>query len=144
MLKGISPIISPSLLKVLSEMGHGDEIVLADAHFPGHSIHSKVLRKDGVLISDLLSAILPLFELDSYSPAPILMMDAVKGDTLDPKVELSYLKSIKETNPEFVKIARIERNEFYEQAKKSYAVVVTGETAKYGNIILKKGVTPLK
>ena len=132
MLKGISPIISPALLEVLARMGHGDEIILADAHFPGESI-----------CPDLLSAILPLFELDSYVNHPLIMMDAVEGDDLDPTVEESYLKSIYETNPNVAPIERINRFAFYERAKNAFAVVMTGETAKYGNIILKKGVTPL-
>ena len=80
MLKGISPLISPELLKVLASMGHGDEIVLADAHFPGHTMNTQVLRADGLKIPDLLAAILPLFELDQYVPHPLAMMAAVEGD----------------------------------------------------------------
>ncbi len=143
MLKGISPLISPELLAVLARMGHGDEIVLADAHFPGESFTDNVLRADGLKIDDLLEAILPLFELDSYVPHPLAMMGAVEGDTLDPKVEESYLKSIYKTNPGAAPIERIDRFEFYERTKSAFAVVMTGETAKYGNILLKKGVTPI-
>ena len=142
MLKGISPLISPDLLSVLSRMGHGDEIILADAHFPGETFNKNVLRADGLKISDLLAAILPLFELDAYVPHPLAMMAAVPGDTLDPLVEECYLKSIHQTNPSVAPIARVERFAFYERAKNAFAVVMTGETAKYGNIILKKGVTP--
>lgn len=142
MLKGISPLISPELLEVLARMGHGDEIILADAHFPGESFNSRVLRADGLSISDLLGAILPLFELDSYVPAPLVMMAAVEGDKLDPQVENVYLESIHKTNPDVAPIERIDRFEFYERAKSAFAVVMTGETAKYGNILLKKGVTP--
>ncbi len=142
MLKGISPLISPDLLQVLDRMGHGDEIVLADAHFPGETFNPRVLRADGLRIPDLLAAILPLFELDSYVDHPLLMMAAVEGDTLDPKVEEAYLKSIRITNPEIKKILRLERFEFYDRTRNAFAVVMTGETAKYGNIILKKGVTP--
>ncbi len=143
MLKGISPLISPELLEVLARMGHGDEIILADAHFPGESFNSRVLRADGLRIPDLLAAILPLFELDSYVPAPITMMAAVEGDDLNPNVELAYLKSIHITNPNVAPIERIDRFEFYDKARKAFAVVMTGETAKYGNILLKKGVTPM-
>lgn len=143
MLKGISSLISPELLKVLSEMGHGDEIVLADAHFPGYTFNKNVLRLDGVKIPALLSGVLPLFELDSYTASPLVMMDAVKGDELDPKVEESYLKSIHVTNPNIPPIVRIDRFDFYDRAKKAFAIVLTGELAKYGNIILKKGVTPV-
>jgi L-fucose mutarotase len=142
MLKGIAPCISPDLLKVLAEMGHGDEIVLADAHFPGHSINARVLRADGLGITTLLDGILPIFELDSYAP-PLAMMAAVPGDRLDPKVEAAYLKVIRKHVPGAVAPERVERFAFYERAKKAFAVVMTGETAKYGNLILKKGVTPV-
>jgi L-fucose mutarotase len=142
MLKSISPLISPKLLEVLSRMGHGDEIILADAHFPGESFNKNVLRADGLHISELLAAILPLFELDSYVSHPLVMMAASEGDMLDPKVEESYLKSIHITNPDVPTIERIERYAFYERTKSAFSVVITGETAKYGNIILKKGVTP--
>jgi len=143
MLKGISPAISPELLMVLSQMGHGDEIVLSDAHFPAHTFGKKVLRADGVKIEALLDGILPLFVLDPYVKDPVVMMAAVKGDKLDPAVEAAYLKPIKKHAPNAPKIARIERFAFYERAKQAFAIVISGETAKYGNIILKKGVTPL-
>ncbi len=144
MLKGISPVVGPDLLKVLSEMGHGDEIVLADAHFPGHTMNAKVLRADGLRIPDLLSGIIPLFELDQYVENPLIMMAAVKGDKLDPIVEKSYMRAIRLTVPKAQAPERIDRFDFYDRAKKAFAVVMTGETAKYGNIILKKGVTPIK
>jgi len=140
MLKGIAPCISPELLKVLAEMGHGDEIVLADAHFPGHTMNARVLRADGLGIATLLDGIIPIFELDSYAP-PLAMMAPVPGDKLDPKVEAAYLKAIRKFVPDAKTPERVERFAFYERAKKAFAVVMTGETAKYGNIILKKGVT---
>ncbi len=143
MLKGISPLISPQLLEVLARMGHGDEIILADAHFPGESFNPRVLRADGLGVPELLAAILPLFELDAYVPQPLVMMAATEGDTLDPAVEKSYLESIRITNPKISPIKRIPRFDFYERARSAFAVVMTGETAKYGNIILKKGVTPV-
>lgn len=144
MLKGISPIISPDLLHVLARMGHGDEIVLADTHFPGESFNSRILRADGLRIPDLLEAILPLFELDSYVPNPLIMMAAVDGDVLDPSVEQQYIKAVQVTNPEILNVKRIDRFAFYERTRSAFAVVMTGETAKYGNIILKKGVTPIR
>ena len=142
MLKGISPIISPELLSVLARMGHGDEIIFADAHFPGETFNTNVLRADGIKIPELLEAVLPLFELDSYVDAPLIMMAAVEGDDLDPAVEASYLEKIRLTNPQISATKRIDRFDFYDRAKNAFAVVMTGETAKYGNIILKKGVTP--
>ena len=128
MLKGIHPAISPELLKILAEMGHGDEIVLSDAHFPARS---------------LLKGIAPLFEFDAYVDAPLIMMQVVPGDTLDPQVEENYLTAIKNAIGFTPNLERIERFAFYERAKQAYAVVISGETAKYGNIIIKKGVTPV-
>jgi len=139
MLKGISPVVSPDLLKTLAEMGHGDEIVIADAHFPGHTFNSRVLRADGLDADQLLAGIIPLFELDAYA-TPVIMMEAVPGDTLDPSVEARYRKALGYDGV----IERVERFAFYERAKKAYAVVLSGEIAQYGNIILKKGVTPVE
>jgi L-fucose mutarotase len=143
MLIGISPLISPDLLSVLYRMGHGDEIVLADAHFPGETYGRRVLRADGSRIPDLLDAILPLFALDTYVESPLIMMDAVSGDQLDPMVEASYRQAIDKHWPDTPPIQRIDRFDFYDRTKQAFAVVMTSETAKYGNIILKKGVTPV-
>jgi len=141
MLKGIAPCLSPELLKVLAEMGHGDELILADAHFPGHTVNTKVVRADGLSVTSLLEGILPLFELDSYAD-PLVMMAAVDGDALDPSVEAKYMEAVHHHVPEGKTPVRIDRFAFYERARKAFAVVMTGETAKYGNILLKKGVTP--
>ena len=135
-------MFSPELLATLYRMGHGDEIVLADAHFPGETMGKRVLRADGIRIPDLLDGILPLFELDQYVDAPLIMMAAVPGDTLDPAVEASYRVPVDRHCPAKPVIERLERFAFYDRAKEAFAVVMTGETAKYGNIILKKGVTP--
>ena len=143
MLIGISPLISPELLAVLHRMGHGDEIVLADAHFPGETYGKRVLRADGLKIPDLLDAILPLFILDTYVESPLIMMAAVSGDQLDPVVETSYRQAINNHWPDTPPIQRIDRFVFYERAKQTFAILMTGETVKYGNIILKKGVTPI-
>jgi L-fucose mutarotase len=140
MLKGISPVISPELLKTLAEMGHGDELVLADAHFPGHTFCRKVIRADGLSIPALLEGILPLFELDSYADS-LIMMAAVAGDKLDPSVEKNCMKAIRKFAPKTPTIKRIDRFAFYDRAEKAFACVMTGDLAKYGNIILKKGVT---
>jgi len=141
MLKGISPYLGPDLLKTLAEMGHGDEIILADAHFPGHTFCSRVHRADGVPICTLLNAILPVFELDSYAP-PLVMMQVVTGDTLDEQVEIDYMGAIRRHAPGASLPERMERHAFYERARHVYAVIMTGEARKYGNILLKKGVTP--
>src|SRR5260370_23769281 len=142
MLKGISKLIGPELLLILHQMGHGDEIVLADAHFPGHSLGSKVLRADGISVRDLLDGILPLFELDSYAP-PLAMMEVVKGDPLDPAVEQDYMNVISKHAPGATAPIRLERHAFYDRAKGAFAIVMTGELRKYGNLLLKKGVTPV-
>lgn len=142
MLKGISPVLSPELLATLHRMGHGDEIVLADAHFPAHSLHRNVLRADGLGVAALLEGLLPLLELDAYVSDPVVMMSAVPGDVLDPAVEERYLDVLRRHAPAFARIARIDRCAFYERSSRAFAVVVTGETAKYGNLLLKKGVTP--
>ncbi len=141
MLKGISSAVSPELLRVMAEMGHGDELVLADAHFPGHTLGRRVVRADGLRIAVLLDGIIPLFELDSYAP-PLVMMAAVAGDHLDPSVEESYVAAMAAHLDAVPEVERIDRFEFYDRAREAFAVVMTGELGKYGNIILKKGVTP--
>ena len=143
MLIGISPLISPDLLSVLYRMGHGDELVLADAHFPGETYGQRVLRMDGLRIADLLDAILPLFALDSYVESPLIMMAPVPGDQVDRAVEASYRQAIDRHWPDTPPIQRIDRFDFYERTKAAFAVLMTGETVQYGNIILKKGVTSL-
>ncbi len=143
MLIGINPVISPELLDALFRMGHGDEIVLADAFFPGDSMNSRVIRADGIRIPALLDGILALMNLDSYVPHPLVMMAPASGDSLDENVEKSYREVIERRWPGTPAIERIERFAFYERTKTVYAVVMTGETVKYGNIILKKGVIPL-
>ncbi len=143
MLIGISPCISPELLSVLYRMGHGDEIVLADAFFPGDSCNSRVIRADGIRIPALLDGVLSLMNLDVYVDAPVAMMAPVPGDVLDPSVEAAYRVEIDKHWPATPRIERVERFAFYERAKKAFAVVMTGETVKYGNVILKKGVIPV-
>lgn len=141
MLNGISPLLSPELLDALYRMGHGDEIVFADAHFPGDTFGQKVIRADGLSIPSLLEAVLPLLPLDPYVDAPVAMMAAVPGDTLDPMVEEAYRVAIGKGGADAkVKIERVERFAFYDRVEANYAVVMTGEMAKYGNVILKKGI----
>jgi len=141
MLKGISPALSPDLLKLLCEMGHGDEIVLADANFPGASVAKRLARADGLSVVTMLQAILPLFPLDGYAD-PLVMMQVVSGDRLDPAVEADYMQVVRLCQPDAAVPLRIERNAFYERARHAFCVVMTGEARIYGNIILKKGVIP--
>ena len=142
MLIGISPLISPDLLRILSMMGHGDEIILADAHFPSESLGPTCLRADGLMITDLLSAILPLFALDDYVDNPVSMMSPVVGDKVNPNVEDNYLNIIQAHSKKEIVINKIDRFDFYKKSKSVFAIVATGDTEKYANIILKKGVTP--
>ena len=143
MLVGISPLLGPELLATLCRMGHGDEVVLADAHFPGETMGRRCLRADGLQVADLLDGILPLFCLDAYVQAPLSMMAAVDGDQHDPGVESAYRSAVDRYWPDTPPIAHLERFAFYERAKEAFAVVMTGDTAKYGNLILTKGVTPV-
>jgi L-fucose mutarotase len=142
MLIGISPVIGPDLLNALFRMGHGDELVLADAFFPGDTCNSRVIRADGLRVPALLDGILALINLD-YAAPPVAMMRAADGDAADPAVEASYRAVIDKHWPGTPAIEKIERFAFYERTQKAYAVVMTGETVKYGNIILKKGVIPV-
>jgi L-fucose mutarotase len=139
MLKGISPVLSPDLLKLLCEMGHGDEIVFADSNFPGAAIGKRVLRADGLSIKTMLEAVLPLFPLDSYAD-PLIMMQVVSGDRLDPAVEADTMQVVRRYQPDAANPIRVERNAFYARARDAFGIVMTGELRVYGNLIVKKGV----
>lgn len=140
MLKGIPKILSPELVKVLMEMGHGDEIVIADGNFPAETIGQRVVRCDGHGVCELLDAVMQLFPLDTYTEKPVMLMEVVPGDPVVPTIWEEYKDIINTYEPQNCKIEMIERFAFYERAKKAYAVVATGEEAIYANIILKKGV----
>ena len=140
MLKGISPLISPDLIKILMEMGHGDEIVIADANFPSASIAQRLVRADGIGAPAILSAVLDLFPLDPYVEKPVSLMMVVPGDLYKPVIWEEYRSIIHKYENGFTDFDYIERFAFYERAKKAYAVLATGEMALYANIILKKGV----
>ncbi|MGN0603056.1 MAG: L-fucose mutarotase [Oscillospiraceae bacterium] len=140
MLKNIPKILSPELVKTLMEMGHGDEIVIADGNFPAETIGKRVIRCDGHGVTELLDAIMQLFPLDTYTEKPVMLMEVVPGDPVVPTIWDDYKAVINKYEPENCKIEMIERFAFYERAKTAYAVVATGEEAIYANIILKKGV----
>lgn len=139
MLKGISPLISPELLKVLDEMGHGDEIVLADANFPSASMGQRVVRADGIGATALLEAILRLLPLDQYDESNFVLMEVVPGDPVQTPIWDDYRKVLQKYEPG-AQLQTMERFAYYERAKKAYCILATGETAQYANIILKKGV----
>ena len=143
MLKGIPSIISPKLLKVLCEMGHSDTIVIADGNFPSETIGKDaiVIRADGHGVPELLDAILKLFPLDTYVECPVSLMQVMPGDKVETPIWDVYKKIVSDVDKRGDKaFAEVERFEFYERAKKAYAVIATGETAIYANIMLQKGV----
>ena len=137
MLKGIPKIISPELLKIMAEMGHGDEIVIGDGNFPGASMGQRLVRCDGHDAPALLEAMLKLFPLDTYAK-PVYLMEKVPGDTVETPIWDTYAELIAPYTDE--KPEMIERFAFYEKAKAAYVVVATGEKARFANLILKKGV----
>ncbi len=143
MLKGIPAIISPELLKVLCEMGHSDTIVIADGNFPSETIgkDSIVIRADGHGVPEILEAILKVFPLDTYVEKPVSLMQVMPGDDVETPIWDVYKKLVSDVDERGDKVfAEVERFEFYERAKKAYAVIATGETAIYANIMLQKGV----
>lgn len=140
MLKGISPVISPELIKILMEMGHGDELVIADGNFPAASIAQRLIRADGLGGTQLLDAILQVFPLDQYVENPVALMAVVPGDPYKPVIWEEYRTVVLKHEAGFQDFEYVERFAFYERAKKAYAVLASGEMALYANIILKKGV----
>lgn len=142
MLKGIPNVLSPELLKVLMEMGHGDEIVLADGNFPAESKgkNAVVIRADGHTVPELLDAILQLMPLDRYVEKPVALMAVAPGDPVKPTIWDTYREILERREPENHEIEMTERFAFYDRAEKAYAIVATGETAIYANVLLKKGV----
>ena len=129
----------PDLLKILMEMGHGDEVVIADGNFPAASHAQRLVRCDGLGGAQLLDATLQLFPLDTFVKHSAALMAVVPGDQYLPEIWPVYKKTIQKHEPRFVDFEMMERHAFYERAKKAYAIVATGETARYANIILKKG-----
>jgi len=140
MLKNVPPILSPELMKTLMEMGHGDEIVLADGNFPAASVARRLVRCDGHGVPELLEAILKFFPLDIYVDRPVGLMAVVPGDKTKPTIWEQYRAILKASGERFSDFEFIERFAFYERARGAYAVVASSERALYANIILKKGV----
>ena len=143
MLKNIPKILSPQMLKVLCEMGHSDRIVIADANFPAESMgmNSIVIRADGHSATELLDAILTVFPLDTYVDAPVSLMQVMPGDNVETPIWDEYKAIVAKYDDRGAKaFGEIERFDFYEEAKKCYAIIATGESALYANLILQKGV----
>ncbi len=139
MLRGISELISPELMTVLMEMGHGDEIILADANFPSVSHAKRLVRAYGLPIPPLLAAILELFPLDGYVAKPVALMELEPQDTSVPAIWAEYQGLLEAHQVEASEIDYMRRQQFYRRARRAFAIVATGETAQYGNILLKKG-----
>ena len=143
MLKGIPKILSPQLLKVLAEMGHSDRLVIADGNFPAESMGKDaiVIRMDGHGACDVLDAILQVFPLDTYVEKPVNLMQVMPGDTVETPIWDEYAKIVAAYDDRGADaIGNIERFTFYEEAKKAYAIIATGESALYANVMLQKGV----
>ena len=142
MLKGISPILGPDLLKILCEMGHSDTIVIADGNFPAETMgkNAIVLRMDGHGVPEILKAILTVFPLDQYIKKPVSLMERVPGDNADISIWKKYEEIIEKEEPRGTSVIQtLERFAFYEESKKAYAVIATSETSQYANVILQKG-----
>jgi len=140
MLKQIPQILSPDLVKTLMEMGHGDEIILADGNFPGASHSNNLVRCDGLQIPELLQAILHLFPLDTYVDEAVALMKVAKGDEYEPVIWDTYKEILQSNKVENSNVEYVERFEFYERSKQAYAIVTTSDQSLYANMILKKGV----
>ncbi|MGA2615370.1 MAG: L-fucose mutarotase [Spirochaetia bacterium] len=140
MLKGISPLLSPELLKIIAEMGHGDELVIADGNFPSAGMARRLVRADGHAVPPLLDAILALFPLDSFVERPAALMSVVPGDSTKPVIWEEFRSIVRRHEPGFKDFEMVERFAFYARTREAFAVLATGETALYANIILKKGV----
>jgi L-fucose mutarotase len=140
MLRDIDPILSPDLLHILRAMGHGDELVIADANFPATSTGQRVTRLDGLEATRVLEAVLSVMPLDNFVPDPALTMQVVDDPNATPAVVAMFQDIINDTADHPAPIQSLERFAFYERAKDAFAVVQTGEQRLYGNIIVKKGV----
>jgi L-fucose mutarotase len=140
MLKSVPSIISPELMKVLLEMGHGDELVIADGNFPAATCAQRLVRADGHAAVPVLEAVLRFLPLDIYVEKPVVLMQVVPGDPTKPSIWNEYRKVVQDSGEKFSDFDYVERFAFYERAKKAFAVVATSEKALYANVILKKGV----
>ena len=140
MLKHIPDLLTPELLKILMEMGHGDELVIGDGNFPSASIGRRVVRLDGHGIPAVLDAVMRFFPLDQYDEKHAILMEVVPGDTVETPIWEEYDRILRRHDEQYRGYSQLERFAFYERAREAYAVIHSGETALYANIILKKGV----
>ena len=142
MLKQIHPAISPELMSVMMRMGHGDELVLADANFPADANARRIVRADGIDLETLLPAILKFLPIDTFVAEQVLVMEPVDPQSSEPAIWAMFRNALQAAEGREVALTKIERFEFYDRARQAYAIVATGSRAFYSNIILKKGVVP--
>jgi L-fucose mutarotase len=139
MLKGIPPILSPELLKILAEMGHGDEIVIVDGNFPAARLARHLVRSDAHGVAEILDAVLRFFPLDTFVERPVTLMSVVPEDDYVPLAWQRYREIITSHDRTFSDFGFLDRHVFYERAARAYAVVATSDMARYANLILTKG-----
>lgn len=129
-------------MAVMMQMGHGDELVLADANFPADANAQRIVRADGIDLETLLPAILKFFPIDTFVPEQAMVMEPVDSKTAEPTIWATFRKDLKAAEGREVTLTKIERLAFYERTRQAYAIVATGSRAFYSNLILKKGVVP--
>ena len=142
MLKGIDPLLGPDLLHALAEMGHGDELTIVDANFPAVSTARRLIRIDGIGAPAVLSAVLTLLPLDTFTDMPAAVMAVVGDPGAVPPPVREFQAILDGVAGRPVRVATLERHAFYERARAAFAVVATGERRFYGNILVTKGVIP--
>lgn len=140
MLKGIPSILTPELLKILMEMGHGDTLCIGDGNFPAASMAQRLVRLDGHDVPPILDAVLRFLPLDTFVEQPVTLMAVVRPDDPQPPIWDAFRKIVEHRSPEATGIEFVDRFAFYDLARASYAIVATGETAIYANVILTKGI----
>ncbi len=139
MLRRIPSILSPELLYLIAQMGHGDELVIADANFPAVTNAKRLVRADGHSVPAILEAILQLYPLDSYVEKPAAVMWRVDKPGEPAPIWNEYQRLLDSAEGRHIAIEQVERFAFHDRAKQTFGVVATGETALYGNLIIKKG-----
>jgi L-fucose mutarotase len=140
MLRNIPPILSPDVLWTLRAMGHGDDLVIADANFPATALGTRCHRLDGLTATDVLTAVMAVLPLDTFVRNPALVMEVVGDPDAVPPIVAEFQEIITVTADNPAPLDCLERYDFYDRAKTAFAIIQTGETRLYGNIILKKGV----
>ena len=141
MLKGISPVISPELLKIIAEMGHGDELVISDGNFPGASVGQRLVRLDGHGGAEVMHGLIDLFPLDDFVQKPLAVMEVPSGMFPNDQAPIwQEFRRIADQDMPAAEFDFMEHDAFIDRCRKAYCVVQTGEKALYANIILRKGV----